>query len=45
MVKCLAQGHSAATGQAGILTHILTTPELESDALDHDTDIVRSYSV
>ena len=28
MVKCLAQG------QAGIRTHILTTPELESNALD-----------
>ena len=25
---------SAATGQAGIRTHILTTPELESNALD-----------
>ena len=34
MVKCLAQGHSAATGQAGMRTHILTTPELESNALD-----------
>ena len=25
---------SAATGQAGIRTHVLTTPELEFDALD-----------
>ena len=32
MVKCLA--YSAATGQAGIRTHILTTQELESNALD-----------
>ena len=34
MVKCLAQGHKRRTGQAGIQTHILTTPELESNALD-----------
>ena len=45
MVKCLAQKHkrSGMTSHAGILTHILTTPELESDAVDrsattlHDT--------
>ena len=35
MVKCLAQGHKCRDrGQAGIRTHILTTPELESNALD-----------
>ena len=31
----LLKDTSAATGQAGIRTHILTTPELESNALDH----------
>ena len=30
----LLKDTSAATGQAGIRTHILTTPELEYDALD-----------
>ena len=35
MVKCLAQGHeSRDCGLTGIRTHILTTPELESNALD-----------
>ena len=30
----LLKDTSAATGQAGIRTHILATPELESNALD-----------
>ena len=35
MVKCvLLKDTSAATDQAGIRTHILTTPELESNAPD-----------
>ena len=34
MVKCLAQGHKRRDRPAGIRTHILTTPELESNALD-----------
>ena len=35
MFKCLAQGHRpGAPRPARIQTHILTTPELESDALD-----------
>ena len=35
MVKCLAQGHKRRDrGQAGIRTHVLTTPELEYNALD-----------
>ena len=34
----LLKDTSSATGQAGIRNHILTPPELESDALDgHDT--------
>ena len=36
MVKCLAQGHKRRDrpGQVRIRTHILATPELESNALD-----------
>ena len=34
-LSVLLKDTSAATGQAGIQTHILTTPELESNALDH----------
>ena len=33
-LSVLLKDTSAATGQAGIRTHILTTPELESNALD-----------
>ena len=33
-LSVLLKDTSAATGQAGIRTHILTTPELESSALD-----------
>ena len=33
-LSVLPKDTSAATGQAGIRTHILTTPELESNALD-----------
>ena len=33
-VSVLLKDTSAATGQAGIRTHILVTPELESNALD-----------
>ena len=33
-LSVLLKDTSAATGQAGIQTHILTTPELESNALD-----------
>ena len=33
-LSVLLMDTSAATGQAGIRTHILTTPELESNALD-----------
>ena len=43
MVKCLAQGQSAATGQAGIRTHILTTPELESNALDRSATTLHHH--
>ena len=32
MVKCPAQGHKRRDRPGGIRTHILTTPELESDA-------------
>ena len=33
-LSVLLKDTSAATGQAGIRTYILTTPELESNALD-----------
>ena len=33
-LNVLLNDTSTATGQAGIWTHILTTPELESNALD-----------
>ena len=33
-VSVLLKDTSTATGQAGIQTHILTTPEIESNALD-----------
>ena len=33
-LSVLLKDTSAATNQAGIQTHILTTPELESNALD-----------
>ena len=33
-LSVLLKDTSAATGQAGIQTHILATPELESNALD-----------
>ena len=33
-LSVLLKDTSAATGQAGIRTHILTIPELESNALD-----------
>ena len=33
-LSVLLKDTSAATGQAGILTHILKTLQLESDALD-----------
>ena len=33
-LSVLLKDTSAATGQAGIRTHILTAPELESNALD-----------
>ena len=33
-LSVLLKDTSAVTGQAGIRTHILTTPELESNALD-----------
>ena len=36
-LSILLNDTSAATGQAGIRTHIMTTPELESNALGHDT--------
>ena len=39
MASVLLKDTSAATGQAGIRTHILTTPELESNALDRAAEI------
>ena len=36
-LSVLLKDTSAATGQAGIRTHILTAPELESNALDRST--------
>ena len=33
-LSVLLKDTSVVTGQAGIRTHILTTPELESNALD-----------
>ena len=43
MVKCLAQGHKRRTDQAGIRTHILTTPELESNTLDCSATTLRVH--
>ena len=43
MVKCLAQGHKCRDRQAGIRTHILATPELESNALDRSATTVILY--
>ena len=37
LLLLLLKDTSAATGQAGIGTHILTTPELESDTLERST--------
>ena len=34
VISVLLKDTSAATGQAGIRTHILATPELKSNALD-----------
>ena len=46
MVKSvLLKDTSAATGQAGIRTHILTTPELESNALDRSATTLHGGSL
>ena len=41
-LSVLLKDTSAATGQAGIWTHILTTPELEANALDRSATTHRS---
>ena len=41
-LSVLLEDTSAAIGQAGIRTHILTTPELESNALDHSAMTLQS---
>ena len=43
--KVLPKDTSAATGQAGIQTHILTTPELESNALDRSATTLQCNKV
>ena len=43
MVKCLAHGHERR--QAGIRTYILTTPELESNALDRSATTLHIRNV
>ena len=40
-LSVLLKDTSAATGQAGIRTHILATPELESNALDRSATTLR----
>ena len=40
----LLKDTSAATGQAGIRTHILTTPELEPNALDRSATTLHAYA-
>ena len=46
-LSVLLKDTSAATGQAGIRTHILATPELESNALDRSAIMVvlRNHSI
>ena len=44
-LSVLLKDTSAATGQAGIRTHILTTPELESSALDHSATTLHNASI
>ena len=44
-LSVLLKDTSAATGQAGIRTHILTTPELESNALDRSATFQMAHSV
>ena len=39
-LSVLLKDTSATTGQAGIRTHILATPELESNALDRSATIL-----
>ena len=41
-LSVLLKDTSAATGQVGIRTHILATPELESNALDRSTTTLHS---
>ena len=41
-LSVLLKDTSAVTSQAGIRTHILTTPELESNALDRSTNFTSS---
>ena len=43
-LSVLLKDTSAATGQAGIRTNILTTPELESNALDRSATTLSSVS-
>ena len=43
-VSVLLKDTSAATGQAGIRTHILATPELESNALDRSATTLQYFS-
>ena len=45
MVKCFffLKDTSAVTGQAGIRTHILTTPEIESNALNRSATTLICY--
>ena len=43
-LSVLLKDTSAATGQAGIRTHILTTPELESNALDRSATTLQFQS-
>ena len=40
-LSVLLKDTSASTGQAGIQTHILTMPELESNALDRSATTLR----
>ena len=44
-LSVLLKDTSAATGQAGIRTHILTTPELESNARDRSATSLHSILV
>ena len=44
-LSVLLNDTSAATGQAGIRTHILATPELESNALDRSVTMLRELGL